>query len=122
RRGWAHMAMGLAWACAVGAMAWFAAHSGPAREPLSMIALAAAIICMFFTAPWLPSLLVVAPAAALGPVLVMQFSPSGDTAGQLAAAATALTLALCLVLNRLLRRQFGLAVERETLMADRARK
>jgi two-component system, sensor histidine kinase len=118
----AHLSMGLAWAGAVAAIAAFAAAAGPAREPLAFIALAAAIVCTFFTAPWLPSLLIVAPAAALGPIFVLHAGPNGGSSGHLGLGAIALTLALCMVMNRLLRRQYMLAVEREALITDRARK
>lgn len=121
RRGRAHLLTGLIWAGAVAVLSGFAAHAGPAREPLMALALGAAMLTAVFAAPWLPSLLIVAPAAAAGPLIGFMTS-SVDGARQAAAGVVALTLAVALIFNRVLRRQFALATERETLMRDRAAK
>ena len=63
-RGRVHILSGLCWGVATTQIALFADGAGPARAPLLMIALAAAVICIFFTAPWLPSLLIIGPAVA----------------------------------------------------------
>src|SRR5215469_11170589 len=54
-----HVLCGLLWSAAVWQMAAFADHAGPARETLLMMTVAAAVICLFFTTPSLPSLLLV---------------------------------------------------------------
>ncbi|MCR5875310.1 hybrid sensor histidine kinase/response regulator [Phenylobacterium sp. J426] len=111
---------GLIWAGAIAQLAIFADGAGPAREALVLMSLAAALISVFFAAPWLPSLLIVAPAALAGPLVVL-FSRSQDAAlAKLGLAATALALALALLVNRILRSQYGLAAEREQLIAERA--
>lgn len=111
---------GLIWAGAIAQLAIFADGAGPARQALVLMSLAAALISVFFAAPWLPSLLIVAPAALAGPLVVL-FSRSQDAAlAKLGLAATALALALALLVNRILRSQYGLAAEREQLIAERA--
>jgi signal transduction histidine kinase/ActR/RegA family two-component response regulator len=119
RRVRVHVLAGLLWAVCVAQIAAFGDGAGPAREPILMIAVAAGVICLFFTAPSLPSLLIVGPAAMAGP-LVALFSVSatrGD--GALAWGAFALAFALCLILNQTLRRQFALSAEREGLIEAR---
>jgi signal transduction histidine kinase/CheY-like chemotaxis protein len=59
-------------------------------------------------------------AAAAGPVFFLLRHPTDPTLTQLSMGALALALALALILNRVLRRQFALAAERETLIAERA--
>lgn len=120
RRGRIHIICGLIWAAAIAQIAAFADGAGAAREPLLMTALAAAVVCIFFTASWLPSLLIVGPAAALAPLVMLFAEPASRPAATIGWAAIALTLALALMLNRMLRRQFALAAEREALIADRA--
>lgn len=122
RRARVHILAGLVWAAACGAIAAFADAAGPVREPLLMIGLAASALCIFFTATWLPAILIVAPAAAAGPMLAIWLGPDGVELGPQATGAMALSLALVLILNRVLRRQFALAAEREALIAERARK
>jgi two-component system, sensor histidine kinase len=58
-RGKVHIFAGLFWALAVAQIAVFADQAGPAREPLMLMALAASTVIIFFSAPWLPSLLIV---------------------------------------------------------------
>jgi signal transduction histidine kinase/CheY-like chemotaxis protein len=120
RRGRVHILAGLFWAVAIAQIALFADQAGPAREPLLLISLAAAATCIFFTAPWLPSLLIVGPAVALGPLLVLFARPETHELANQGWGAIALALALALILNRILRRQFAMATERETLITDRA--
>ena len=117
-----HAGGGLLWSLAVAEMAIFSHFAGPMREPLLLISLAAAVIIIFFAAPWLPSLLLVAPAAAATPLIALAVEPRTEAASHLALGATALALALALIVNRILRRQFALSAEREELMAERASK
>jgi len=120
RRGQLHLLCGLIWAAAVAQIAAFADSSGAVREVLMMISIGAAVLVIFFTAPWLASLLVVGFAAAAGPVFFLLRHPGDPTFTQLSLGALALALALALILNRILRRQFALAAEREILIAERA--
>ncbi len=55
RRAWLQVAGGLVWAAAIASVALFAHYSGPARETLLMLSLGAAILCVGFSTPWLPS-------------------------------------------------------------------
>jgi signal transduction histidine kinase/ActR/RegA family two-component response regulator len=122
KRGRVQILAGLLWAGAIGQISLFANFAGPAREPLLLIALAAAVVCIFFTAPWLPSLLIIGPAVAAGPMTVLLSNPDNSELANEGWGAIALALALCLMLNRILRRQFALAAEREVLIAERAGK
>ncbi len=119
-RGRVQILGGLLWAGAIAQSAVFADGAGPAREILLMTALGAAAICTVFTAPWLPSLLIVAPAAFAGPLIGLFARPESQTLAQLGWAGVALALALALLVNLILRRQFALAAEREVLIAERA--
>lgn len=120
RRGQAHLVGGLIWAGAVAQIAAFAEGAGPAREALMMVAVAGAVLIIFFASPWLPSLLLVGGAAAAGPLFFLFSHPDSAATANLAWGAIALALALGLIVNRILRRQFTLAAERETLIAERA--
>jgi signal transduction histidine kinase/ActR/RegA family two-component response regulator len=117
-----HIVTGLVWAGCVAQVAAFADGAGPMRETLLLMATAAAVMCIFFTAPWLPSLLVVGAAAAAGPLIALFASPHSQNAATLAWGGVALAFALALMLNRVLRRQFAMAAEREVLIAERAGK
>ena len=117
-RGRVQILGGLTWGVATAQIALFADQAGPAREPMLLISLAAAAICIFFTAPWLPSLLIVGPAAAAGPLLVLFARPETHALATQGWGAIALSLALALILNRILRRQFAMAAEREVLIAQ----
>lgn len=119
KRGQIHIFCGLLWAAAVAQMAAFGDGAGPVRTELLLISVAAAVIVIFFTAPWLPSLLIVGAATAAGPLYFLLRDPADQTLGKLAWGGIALALALALILNRILRRQFALAAEREVLIADR---
>jgi signal transduction histidine kinase/CheY-like chemotaxis protein len=120
RRGRVQILGGLLWAGAIAQVAAFADGAGPARATLLMASLAAAAVCVVFTAPWLPSLLIVAPAALAGPLIAMFSRPETKELARLCWGGVALTLALALLVNRILREQFALAAEREILMAERA--
>lgn len=111
---------GLLWSGACAQIATFADGAGPVRETLLMIAVAGAVACFFFSAPSLPALLIVGPAAAAGPLIGLFSRDETREAGALAWGALALSMALCLVLNRMLRGQFAMAAEREALIAERA--
>ena len=118
RRAGLHLAAGLVWALAVAEIALFGVFAGPARPVILAMDVAAAVACCFFASPWLTGLLIVGPAAAASPLLA--FVLSGDRPGATAASgALALAMALCLIMNRILRKQFTLAAEREALMAGR---
>ena len=110
---------GLLWAGAVAQISVLADGAGPAREPLLMMAAAAAVMCMFFTVPSLPGLLIVAPAAMVGPLVALWSQSQSQEEGALAWGAFALAFLLCLIHNRNLRRQFALAAEREQMSCER---
>jgi len=85
------------------------------------LALGAGATCVFFAAPSLPNLLIVAPAAVVAPISALFISPAERPLARIALAATALGFALSLIFNRLLRRLFALAEEREGLIEARNR-
>ncbi len=116
-----HIGGGLLWALTVAEIAVFGANAGPVRDIILAIDVAAAVACMFFAAPCLNCLLVVGPAAAAAPLLTLFLSRADRPAAIAASGALALAMALCLILNRILRSQFSLAAERESLISDRAR-
>ncbi len=121
RRTVVHIAGGLVWALALAELCAVADLAGPAREALLLLALCGAVTCFFFTAPHLLSLLIVGPLAA-GPALwLLHAHPNDEGIASLALGGAALAFALALVVNRLLRRSFDMAVEREGLTEDRAR-
>jgi signal transduction histidine kinase/ActR/RegA family two-component response regulator len=120
RRAWLHILSGLIWSAAIAQIAAFADGAGPGRGPLLMMSVAAAVMVIFFTSPWLPSLLVVGSATAAGPLFFLYRSPDDRALANMAWGAIALSLALALIVNRLLRRQFALAAERELLISERA--
>ncbi|MGC4107183.1 MAG: ATP-binding protein [Thermomicrobiales bacterium] len=119
-RGRIHILAALIWSGAVAQIAAFADGAGPAREPLLMAAVAASVVIIFFASPWLPSLLIVGSAAAAGPLIALFAKPDTHDQASLAWGAVALAMALALIFNRVLRRQFALAAEREVLIAERA--
>ncbi len=119
RRARIQVLCGVLWALAVVQIAAFAQGAGPARDTLLMLATAGAVLCTFFSAPYLPALLIVAPLAAAGP-LIAQFShPDGRQAGEVTWGAVALALTLGMILNRMFRRQHDLAVSHEELVDER---
>lgn len=120
RRAWLHILSGLIWSAAIAQIAAFADGAGPGRGPLLVMSVAAAVLVIFFTSPWLPSLLIVGSATAAGPLFFLYRSPDDRPLANVAWGAIALALALALIVNRLLRRQFALAAEREHLIAERA--
>jgi len=115
-----HVMGGLLWSVAVWQMAAFADHAGPARDTLLLTAVGASVICLFFTTPSLPSLLIVGPTAMAGPLTALLSHPDSKGLAMTAWGAFALASMLSLVLNQNLRRQFALAGERETLARERA--
>jgi CheY-like chemotaxis protein len=120
RRARVQVMAGLVWALAIAGLAAFAHFAGPVRETLLLLILGAAMVCVVFTATWLPSLLIVAPVAVAGPLVVLSLEPADQPTARLALGAVALGLALAMVVNRILRRQYALAAERELLLAERA--
>jgi signal transduction histidine kinase/ActR/RegA family two-component response regulator len=119
-RGRVQIMGGLLWAGAIAQSAAFADGAGPARETLLLASLAASAVCVVFTAPWLPSLLIVAPVAVAGPLIGLFARPESQSLAKLGWGAVALSLALALLVNRILRMQFALAAEREVLIVERA--
>jgi signal transduction histidine kinase/CheY-like chemotaxis protein len=115
-----HILGGLLWAGAVAQMSALAAGAGAASEPMLLLALGAAATCVFFSAPSLPALLIVGPAACAAPIILLFLDPSERSMARIALAAAALGFALSLIFNRLLRRLFALADERELLIDQRA--
>ena len=115
-----HVLCGLLWSASVWQMAAFADQAGPTREPLLLMTVGAAVICMFFTTPSLPSLLTVGPAAMAGPLIALWSRPQTSGVAEVAWGAFALASMLSLILNRTLRRQYALAAEREQLARERA--
>jgi signal transduction histidine kinase/CheY-like chemotaxis protein len=115
-----HILGGLLWAGAAAQMSALAAGAGAVSEPMLLLALGAAAICVFFSAPCLPALLIVGPAACAAPLVLLFLDPSERSMARIALAAAALGFALSLIFNRLLRRQFALADERELLIDQRA--
>ena len=115
-----HIFGGLLWAAAVAQMAAFALSAGPAREPLLLMAVGAAIVCLFFASPSLAGLLIIGPAAAAPPLFGLYLHPESRGIVAAAGSAVALAMAISLVMNQLLRRQFGMRVEREQLIVERA--
>ena len=116
-----HVLGGLLWAGAVIQLTLLGLGAGPAREPVLLLAAGAAAICVFFSAPCLPTLLIVAPTACAPPLLALYADEATRPTGQLTLAAIALVMALSLILNRLLRGLFILADDREKLIDERAR-
>ncbi len=119
RRARVHVLSGLLWALAVGQMAVFADGAGAARETLLLLSAGAAVVCIFFAAPWLLALLLTAPLAAVGPLYLLFSQPQSERAGGMAFGAIALAMALSLILNRMLRRQYALALAHEALLEER---
>jgi signal transduction histidine kinase/CheY-like chemotaxis protein len=119
KRGQVHILCGLIWAAAVAQLAAFGDGAGPVRGELMLISVAAAVMVIFFTAPWLPSLLIVGAATAAGPLYFLLRNAEERSLANLAWGGIALAFALALILNRILRRQFALAAEREVLITDR---
>ncbi|EJL35708.1 signal transduction histidine kinase [Caulobacter sp. AP07] len=119
RRARVHVLSGLLWAVGVIQMAIFADGAGPARDTLLLLTAGAAVVCIFFSAPCMVALLITAPVAACGPLLLLFSRPDSRWAGTMAWGAIALAMALSLVLNRMLRRQHALTLDHEALLAER---
>jgi signal transduction histidine kinase/ActR/RegA family two-component response regulator len=116
-----HILGGLLWAAALTQITIVGMGAGPARDSMLLLAVGGAAACVFFSAPNLAVLLIVGPAASAAPLLALCGDPSSRPMGRLALAAIALVMALSLILNRLFRRLFALASEREILVEERAR-
>jgi signal transduction histidine kinase len=114
-----HVMGGLLWSVAVWQMAAFANNAGATRETLLLMAVGAAVICLFFTTPHLPSLLIVGPAAMAGPLIFLFSRRETSAAAEVAWGAFALASMLSLVLNQNLRKQFQLAAELDQLARER---
>jgi signal transduction histidine kinase len=119
RRALVHLGGGFIWVGAILQITLFAMHAGPAQGMLLGLAVAAAVVVTFFTAPWLLSLLTIGPAAAAAPLIALWLWSDRATYS-IGITAYALALALALVMNQMMRRQFQLAAERETLIGERA--
>ncbi|HET9160844.1 MAG TPA: ATP-binding protein [Caulobacteraceae bacterium] len=107
---------GLLWSATIAQISVFALGAGPAKVPLLMLATGLAVVCMVFTSPVLPALLIVGATAAAAPLTALLISPETREAGGLAWGAIALAAALSLVLNRILVRQFGLTFAHQKLI------
>ena len=109
---------GLLWAVAAGQVAAFADGAGPARDSLLLIASGAAVLCIFFSASNLPSLLLITPVAIVGPLVCAFARQSEWWLGGVMWGAFALAFLLGLILNGNLRRQFELAADADRLAAE----
>jgi signal transduction histidine kinase/ActR/RegA family two-component response regulator len=118
-RGAVQLAGGALWAAAIAQTSWFALGAGPVSQLLLILCVGASTGVIFFSAPSLPALLTVGPAAAAAPVIALLGRPQTHEAGELALSGAALALALGLIFNRHLREHFTLAAEREQLIAER---
>jgi signal transduction histidine kinase/ActR/RegA family two-component response regulator len=107
------------WAVAIAQTSWVAADAGPVSELLLILCAGAAAGLIFFSAPSLPALLAIGPAAAAGPVIGLLSRQATHHLGVLALSGESLALALGLILNRHLRGHFALAAEHERLLAER---
>lgn len=114
-----HVSAGLLWALAIIQTVYFAEGAGPFRELLLILCAGAAVGVIFFASPNLPSLLIVGPTAAAGPVIALRFHPDSADTGVLIMCGVCLAMALALILNRHLRGHFALALEREGLIVER---
>jgi signal transduction histidine kinase/CheY-like chemotaxis protein len=119
RRARVQLLGGLLWAVTVVQLSVFANAAGPVRESLLLLTTAAGVMCIFFSAPLLPALLLTAPIAAAGPLIALFSRTETRHIGVMAWGAIALALALALVLNRMIRRQHALAEVHDHLIAER---
>ena len=116
-----HILGGLLWAAAIAQITGLGLGAGVERESILLMAVGAGATCVFFSAPSLPALLIVGPAACAPPLLALYAATATRPTGRIMLAAIALVMALSLILNRLFRRLFALAIEREELIRDRDR-
>ncbi len=112
---------GLLWAGAVAQISALGLSAGPAGQTIMMMAVACAVICMFFAAPSMACLLIVAPAAMAGPLSALFRRPETHQDAVLTWGAFSLAFLLALLMNRNLSRQFALAADRERLSGERQR-
>ena len=115
-----HVMGGLLWSAAFAQVAVIAEGAGPAKDALLLLALGGAVVTFFFTAPHRLSLLVVGPTAAAPPLILMALDPATSELGVIAQGAAAVAFALAFILNHLLRQQFAMAADRESLAEERA--
>lgn len=115
-----HILGGLLWAGAVAQIAGMSLGAGQAGQILVLMAAAAAVICMFFSAPSMACLLIVGPAAMAGPLLAM-FQGGDHLDAVLGWGAFSLAFLLALLHSRNLSRQFALGADRERLSHERER-
>ncbi len=115
-----HVLGGLLWAGAVAQVAAMADFSGPVRETLLMMTAAGAGAIMFFCSPLLTGLLIAGPVAAALPLYLLYSHSASREMSIIAAGGLAFAMVLALILNRSMRNQFTLAVERETLIGQNA--
>lgn len=115
RRTRLHLLGGLLWVIAISQISAFAMGAGPARETLLILAAGGAVATYFFLTPLLPALLILGPLAAIGPVVGLYADPETREMGMLACAALSFSLALSIVVNRIIERQFLLGYERDQL-------
>jgi signal transduction histidine kinase/CheY-like chemotaxis protein len=113
------LAGGLLWAIALFQTSYFAEGAGLLSEPMLVLCGGAAAGIIFFASPSLPSLLLISPVAAAGPIILLKSNPATDYVGTLVMSGLALCMALTLILNRHLRDHFALNLEREGLIEDR---
>jgi signal transduction histidine kinase/ActR/RegA family two-component response regulator len=113
------MAGGLLWALAILLTSQFAEKAGMLSEPLLVLCVGAAVGVVFFSAPSLSALLLLGPAAAIGPLLALRRNPASHDTSVLALGGVALALALALILNRHLRDHFALTLERQSAFDER---
>lgn len=114
-----HIAAGLLWAMALLQTSFFAQAAGPLAEILLVLCVGGAVGIIFFSSPSLPSLLLVGPTAAAGPIIALRFNAETATTGLYCLCGTALAMALALILNKHLRGHFAMALEREGLIIER---
>lgn len=119
RRSRVQLLAGLLWAVTILQLAIFADGAGAVRETLLLLAAAAGVMCIFFSATSMPALLVTTPIASAGPLIGLFSRPETHHAGVMAWGAIALALALALILNRMIRRQHALAQAHERLVEER---
>ncbi|MCR5880838.1 hypothetical protein [Phenylobacterium sp. J367] len=118
RRVAVQLAAGLLWAAAIATVCAFSYGAGPYQTPLMLACAVAALVCVVFAAPWLPSLLIVAPAAMAAPLIGL--AAGGGRAAAMAWAAVA--TAVGVVTNRVLHRQFVQAAARERMLDETLRR
>jgi two-component system, sensor histidine kinase len=98
------------WALCLTAISLTSGGTGPGADVLMMICAGAAISIIFFCTPVLLHLLIVGPAALLGPLLVLYSTRSDSHSAELMTGGLILAFAMALVLNRHMREHYMLQV------------